>query len=283
MPVDLHIHSTASDGTLTPSQVVREACDRGLSAVALTDHDTLAGLPEALAAAAGCPGLDLFPAVEISAQIGTQEVHVLGYLIRPDDTTLNAALDQVRAHRIDRAHAIIERLRDLGVELSYEQVVELVGPDDASVGRPHIAAALVRAGAVSSAQEAFQRYLRRGRPAYVSRPRPRAAEAIGLIHGADGMAVLAHPGLIGTPGTLGAALGLGFDGLEAYHVDHSTSQTQRLLRLAREHGLCATGGSDSHGPLGPTPVEIGQVTVPDECAECIREWGRANGRWPLNA
>lgn len=282
MPVDLHVHSTASDGTLTPAQVVHQAHARGLSAVALADHDTLAGLPEAAEAAREFPSLDLIPAVEISAQLGSQEVHILGYLIRTGDPDLRAALDQVRTHRLTRARAMVEKLVELGVSLRYEQVAELAGGDEASVGRPHVAAALVRVGAVSSAQEAFQRYLRRGRPAYVSRPRPGATEAIALIHAAGGMAVLAHPGLISAQGTVGAALGLALDGLEAYHVDHTPTQTSRLLRLAREHHLCATGGSDSHGPQGPTPVEIGQVLVPDECAEGLREWGRAHGRWPLD-
>jgi 3',5'-nucleoside bisphosphate phosphatase len=281
MPVDLHVHTTASDGTLSPPDVVREAHARGLSALAIADHDTLAGLPAALEAARELPGLDLFPAVEISAQLGHQEVHILGYLIQQDHPELLATLAAVREHRIIRAQAMVERLQSLGVALDYGQVLELTGGEEASVGRPHIAAALVKVGAVSSAQEAFQRYLRRGRPGYVSRLRPRAGDAVALLHAAGGMAVLAHPGLIGHEGTVGAALGLALDGVEAYHVDHSGSDTARFLKLARERGLCATGGSDSHGPWGPSPVAIGQVLVPDECAQGVRDWGLARGRWPL--
>ena len=278
MAVDLHVHSTCSDGTLTPVQVVRAAASKGLSALALADHDTVAGVLPALRIAAR-HGLDLFPAVEVSAQHGPQELHILGFLIDLDEPELAGALVRVREGREDRLERIVSRLNSLDVPITLEQVREIAG--EGSVGRPHVAAALVRMGAVSSPQQAFQLYLRRGRPAYVDRYRLGVEDAIRLIRNAGGLPVLAHPGLGCPDGVIRHLVTLGLGGLEAYHVDHRAAQTQHYLRMAESMDLIVTGGSDSHGPEGPAPVEIGQVYVPDSCADAVRDWGRANGRWPL--
>jgi len=269
MPVDLHIHSTASDGTLTPEQIVRQALDKGLTAIAVADHDTTAGVGAAQEAACN-RGLDVLPAVEISTQRGGQELHILGYLIDPWEPTLTAALEQARTARLERVREMVRRLQALGLRLSFEEVA--ASANGAALGRPHVAAALARAGAVQGSQEAFQRYLRRGRPAYVERQKVAPADAIALIRGAGGAAVLAHPGLAQCDGLVSDLVAGGLVGIEAYHVDHTPAQTERYVHLGKTLGLLITGGSDSHGPAGPTPVEIGCVPVPDECAAALRAW-----------
>lgn len=280
MPVDLHIHSTASDGTLTPAAVVEAAARARLSAIAIADHDTVAGVEPGLAAAAAV-GMDMFPAVEISTQHGRFEVHLIGYLIDLHSAELTDALGRIQRARRERACEMVTRLQALGLPIGYEQV-EAVAHGQ-SVGRPHVAAALVAQGVVSRPQQAFDRYLRRGGPAYVERYRMSAREGVELVRAAGGLPILAHPGLLGRDGIIPDLAHLGLDGLEAYHVDHTPAQTAAYLRLARRLGMVVTGGSDSHGPTGPKPVAVGQVAVPDSCAEAVRVWGAARGRWPLRA
>lgn len=280
MAVDLHIHSTASDGTLSPAQVVAAAAAAGLSAIAVADHDTVAGVEEALGAGRHL-GVDVFPALEIGAYHAGKEVHILGYLVDVQDEDLLELLSAIRDGRRERADRIIARLQAMGVPLSLDDVLESCHGD--SLGRPHVAAAMVARGFVPHAQAAFERYLRRGRPAYVPRFRPPATEAIDLILSAGGLPVIAHPGIGNAISTVNALTEVGLVGLEAYHIDHTQAKTQRLLTIAAALHLIVTGGSDSHGPGGPKPVSVGQVPVPDECAEAIRQWGRANGRWPLAA
>lgn len=277
MSVDLHVHSTASDGTLSPAEVVRDAVAAGLSAAALADHDTFAGIPEALAEAR-VHGFTLIPTVEVSAQQGALELHILGFLADPREPGLQKALSDVRDAREDRTHKIVAKLASVGATISMDNVREVAG--DAALGRPHIAAALVRAGAVNSSQEAFTRYLRRGRPAYVDRYRLPVADALQLIRGAGGLPVLAHPGLGCPDGVIEALVQQGLLGLEAYHVDHRPRQVRHYLELSDRLGLMVTGGSDSHGPAGPTPVKVGAVDVPDQCALDLIAWGERNGRWP---
>lgn len=278
MAVDLHIHSTASDGTLTPQEVVREAHGRALTAIAITDHDTVAGVEPALEVAAEL-GIDVFPAVEVSTQHGRWEAHILGYLIDVRHAELTEVLQRIRTSRLERAEEMVRRLQALGVAISYEDVEATSGGDE-SVGRPHVAAALVACGVVSKPQDAFERYLRRGRPAYVERYRLSPQEAVGLIRRSGGLPVLAHPGLIGSEDVIRDLMQSGVGGIEAYHVDHTPGQTARYLDLADKLRLVVTGGSDSHGPKGPKPVEIGAANVPDSCAEALRHWGAEHGRWP---
>ena len=269
MSIDLHIHSTMSDGTLTPEEIVREACQKGLSVIAISDHDTIAGVRAALRAAEGT-GLTVIPAVEISTDYKRVEVHILGYYIDLDDATLAEKLSYVRDARLLRAEKIVQKLRGLGVAVTLDEV--LAESDGQSLGRPHVAAALVRKGVCGHPQEAFDRFLKRGRPAYVPRYKLTPMEAMRAIEEAGGCHVLAHPGL-GVPDALIHELAqAGLHGIEAYHTRHTPSQTRRAHRLADELGLLITGGTDSHGPGGSYPVEIGSVAVPDSCAEALAAW-----------
>lgn len=280
MSVDLHIHSTGSDGTLTPSQVVTRALERGMTAIAIADHDSVSGIAEGVKAGTE-HHLDVFPALEISTEHDGRELHLLGYLIDPECPELLEVLAQVRASRWQRGEEMVHKLQALGIPLDFEAVKGLANGE--SFGRPHIATALVECGAVNHPQEAFDRYLRRGRPAYVERYRHPAEESVQLVRRAGGLPVIAHPGLLNHDSAIGDLLRVGLGGLEAIHTDHTSRQIGHYTQMAERLGLIVTGGSDSHGPKGPKPVDIGQGEVPDSCAEALREWGREHGRWPLTA
>lgn len=278
--IDLHVHSTASDGTLTPEQVVETALVKGLSALGIADHDTMAGLPEAAAAAAG--RLTFIPGVEISTESGKIELHILGYFAAEDYQPLLDELQHVREERLSRIHRTVARLRELAVPITFEDIVAACdnvsadhGRQEAALGRPHVAAALVRVGAVRTPAEAFERYLRRGRPAYIDRYRAKPEQAIALIRAAGGLAVLAHPGLMHRDSMVPSLVEMGLGGVEAYHTAHTAADVKRYLALAERLGLLVTGGTDSHGPTGTTPVEIGSLDIPDECAQRLLEWKRA--------
>ncbi len=271
MAVDLHIHSVFSDGSLTPEQIVEVALAKKLKVIALTDHDTVGGVARAQQAAAGT-GLLVLPAVEISAEQDDADVHILGYFIDTEDAKLREKLHAIRAVRLERARKIVGKLAKLGLEIDFEKLLAEAGPD--SIGRPHIATRLFRQGYVNSAQEAFARYLQRGRPAYEERYRLTPVEAVELVIAAGGLAVLAHPGLQGADRRIGELAGCGLQGVEAYHIHHRPAQARQYVRMAEQRGLLVTGGSDSHGPKGPVPVEIGAVDVPDECAQRLVEWAK---------
>jgi predicted metal-dependent phosphoesterase TrpH len=277
MAVDLHIHSTASDGTLTPKEIVREAARLGLTGIAIADHDELGGSAEAGAHAAAA-GLTLVPAVEISTDYEDVEVHILGYWIDPTDAQLLAQLTAIRAGRIERAQRIVDRLRELGVDrITLDDVLRETS--GGSVGRPHVAAALVRAGVSRHPHEAFKRYLGKQAPAYVPRVRPTTVEAIDIVREADGCAVLAHPGLVPRrPGLIEQMAALGVHGVEAFHPKHSATQVGLFVERAAAVGLLVTGGSDSHGPGGTEPVSIGAGSAPDSCLEALEAWRRRHPR-----
>lgn len=247
---DLHTHTTASDGLHKPSENVRMAAEAGLAAIAVTDHDTVAGLEEARAAAKA-HGIELVPGVEISTAYDGQDIHILGYYADDRDPVFLDRLASQRKVRDSRNERIVAKLNELGVPLTWEAVLDAAGRDrgpDETVGRPHIAEALLRMGAVASLQEAFDRYLAEGRPAYVLPPRISPAEAIAWIHEAGGAAVIAHPGLYGADEAVEALLSTGgADGIEAYHSDHSAEDESRYAEMAARLGVLATGGSDFHG------------------------------------
>lgn len=266
--VDLHLHTTASDGTLTPAETVAEAISCGLHAISITDHDTVAGV--AAAQQAADRRLHVLPGVEMSTELGAAEVHILGYLVDCGNQRLLDAFERSRQGRVSRAREIVDRLRSLGLRINYEQVAEVAG--EGTVGRPHIARVLVSEGLVRSQAEAFSRFLRRGRPAYAARLKMLPEQAIEVVRGAGGAAVLAHPGLVRDRTAVERILELGVDGIEAYHSEHSDAATRTYLRVAAERGLLVTGGSDSHGPRGPAPVKIGSVEVPDSCADGLIRW-----------
>lgn len=262
--VDLHIHSTASDGTHSPSVILEMAQSLGLSAISLTDHDTLQGV--ILARSAGIPdSLAFLNGVEISAAYperypGAGSFHILGYGVRTDDPELNRELARLRDSRKNRNPAIIKKLNDLGFAITLDAVSALSGK--VQIGRPHIARALVEKGYVDSVDQAFDCYLGTDKPAYVDRYRLRCETAIAAIQKAGGLAVMAHPALIQplTDQPLAELLALlkqmGLAGIEAYYPIHSPEQTQAYLDLARQYDLVPTGGTDFHG--GPKPdIQIG--------------------------
>jgi predicted metal-dependent phosphoesterase TrpH len=276
--LDLHVHSTASDGTLTPEAIVADSLAKGLLALALADHDSVEGIDRARAAAAGSPLLVL-PAVEISTDYQSTEVHILGYFLDYYDPELLEKLTAIRAAREGRAEQMVALLRRHGLDITYEQV--LARADGGSVGRPHVAGVLLELGYVNTPQDAFDRYLGRGKPAYVPRYKLTPQEAIALLQRCRGLPVLSHPGLIHNDRLVGELLSEGIAGLEAYHSAHTPAQSAKYARLARERGLLITCGTDSHGPGGSIPVEIGSVPLPqeEEALEKLLEWGRGHGRW----
>lgn len=241
---DLHVHSTASDGELSPSDVVAKAASIGLSAIALTDHDTMDGLVEAQAAGS-LHGVRVVPGIELSTEFGDTEIHILGYFIQPNRGILQSKLEQLREARCQRALEILRRLQNIGLSISWSQVLNHL--EGRVVGRPHVARALVEAGYVQSVQEAFECYLERGRPAYVPRYKLSPQDAISLIHQSGGVTVLAHPGLLPDPSYLDTLLNLDWQGIETSHPDHSDEVKLNLRNIARANNLIATGGSDFHG------------------------------------
>jgi 3',5'-nucleoside bisphosphate phosphatase len=275
---DLHTHSVCSDGATTVEQNVQSALELGLEGLAITDHDTTAGFAEAMAAAEGTD-LELVLGTEFSAEHDGMSVHVLGYWIDPAYGPLVDELDRLRDERTDRARRIVERFHDLGIEISFDRVHELAG--QAPIGRPHIAQAVVEAGAASDVGEVFDRYLADGGPAYVEKHAVDPVRAVELLVAAGGVAVLAHPGLHGrrdgqegVPAELIEAMTqAGLAGIEADHPDHRPEHTQRYRDLATALGLEVTAGSDHHGE-GELD-RLGVATTSREVVERLRRWRRA--------
>ena len=257
--VDLHMHSTASDGSRAPADVVRAAARAKLAAIALTDHDTVAGLDEARQMGEAL-GVRVVSGVELSAVEGDTETHLLGLHLR-DTGVLENALAELRGMRERRARRIIERLDGIGVHISLDSV--LAQAADGAIGRPHVARALIAEGWAVDSRDAFDRYLGAGRPAYVPKEQLGMRDAIAMIHDAGGLAVLAHPAASGTRERLTALREQGLDGVEVRHPSHSPADTARLAALARELELVPSGGSDWHG-AAEGPRTIGMMQVPAE-------------------
>ncbi len=255
--VDLHMHSTASDGSLPPAKVLAAARTAHLGAVALTDHDTIAGLAEARAAAAPF-GIRVINGVELSAVEDDTETHILG-LHLSDLNELEHRLAGLQEMRMSRAMRIVERLESLGVSITFESVLQQA--NGGSVGRPHVARALIAAGHAGDFREAFERWLGNGRPAFVAKDRLPLSEAIGLIHRSGGLAVLAHPGPQGTRERIATLSAIGMDGIEVLHPGHSWDDAQRLDSLAAEFDLVRSGGSDWHGSSEGSR-SLGMMRVP---------------------
>ena len=260
MNIDLHIHTTASDGSLAPAEVVREAAGAGLSVVAIADHDTMRGVPEALGAQEE-HGVVVVPAVEMSASHPLGEPHILGYWIDHDDPVFQAFLERPRSSRIPRIIEMCKRLRDLGLEVRPEEVFEEAGGADA-VGRPHLARVLIAKGYVRDVEEAFQRYLKQGAPAYAERVRNGTRETLDMIRRCGGVSVIAHPGLIRDPELLDCLIREGAMGIEVLCHEHNGEAVERYSRLADRHGLIKTGGSDYHGDMLGQPFRLGDLQVP---------------------
>jgi predicted metal-dependent phosphoesterase TrpH len=258
--IDLHVHSSASDGTDPPAEVARRAAAAGLDVVALTDHDTMAGI--APAAAALPPGLTLVPGLELSCLDDGRSMHLLGYLCDPGDPALAAETELIRDDRVHRARAMVARLAELGAPVTWEQVAAIAG--DAVVGRPHIARALAESGVVATPADAFTaEWIADGGRAHVGRYAPDAARGIALVRAAGGVPVLAHPRSPGYEIADEVVAGLaaaGLAGLEVFHPDHDHSERTRLTQLANSLGLVMTGGSDDHGAFNDSG--LGSETTP---------------------
>ena len=263
--VDLHIHSTVSDGKFSPEAVVGKAAALGLRIIALTDHDSVDGITEALEAARAFPRLRVIPGVEISTDLSEGEAHVLGYFIDYTSDELRAALERFRNSREKRAQGMIAKLGDMGIRIDWERVREIAG--DGSIGRPHIAQVMLEKGYITSFNEAFSGYIEHGGPAYVEREKMTPVEAVALIARANGLPVLAHPLTINDPETMIIELkAAGLVGIEAYYKDYSAEEIKVLVNLARKYGLITTGGSDYHG-LDDDETGLGDVDVPMQSAE----------------
>jgi 3',5'-nucleoside bisphosphate phosphatase len=261
--VDLHLHTTASDGRCSPLELVEQAAEAGLSVVAATDHDTTASVEEVRERAAE-RGIEAIPGIEITAVEDGRDIHVLGYFLRTTDSSFRDFLAGQRRTRVDRVHAIAARLADLGMPVDLSEALAAAGQQSArAIGRPQIARAMVEAGHVANTREAFDMWLGHDRPAFVPRSGPSPETVIETIHRAGGLASLAHPGRTQIDTRIPALHDAGLDALEAYHSDHDAAAVARYHRMADDLGLLVTGGSDYHGdPMHG--VSIGSSTLPLE-------------------
>ncbi|MFQ5830441.1 MAG: PHP domain-containing protein [Candidatus Methylomirabilia bacterium] len=258
--MDLHTHSKASDGSLAPRELVREAVRRGVRFLAITDHDSTEALPEAVDEAVTHPPLTLVPGVEINCDIDGGEIHILGYFLDYRAEWFQAFCREQREERIRRIHRIAQRLTELGMLIDPEEVFALV--QEGSAGRPHVAQAMVNRGYVKSVREAFDRYLATGGPGHVPRKKLSPAEAVAVIRKAYGVPVLAHPGLAGKDEMIPELVRAGLMGIECYYAEHSAAQTRTYVQMCKDLALVATGGSDYHGPQIGRTNPVGSPDVP---------------------
>jgi len=266
--IDLHIHSTASDGRLSPGDIIRKSAEEGLAVIALTDHDTVDGIDPALKAVRAFPWLTLIAGVEISTDVTEGEVHVLGYFINHTDRDLEAALEKMRNSRQERARRMVTKLHSMGCHIRWERILEIAG--GGAIGRPHIAQAMLEKGYIESLKEAFSRYVGRDGPAYVNRYKVTPTQAVELVLQANGLPVMAHPLTVREPESMVINLkAAGLIGIEAYYAGYTKEDIERLVGIADRYGLVATGGTDYHGLDASTETAIGGVDIPIESVECL--------------
>ena len=268
MPADLHLHTTFSDGRYSPEELVKAVSERGLTTIAITDHDEIDGIERAIQAGKKFK-VEVIPGVEFSTNLNQIEVHVLGYFIDYRANWFVEKLREMAKARSQRINSITEKLSSLGVKIDPKRVLQIAGHGTA--GRPHVAEALVEAGHVQNQREAFARYLSLGAPGYVGHYRLSPASAIELIHKVHGLAILAHPGSNGCDQIIPELLQEGLDGIEVYYSGHNEAETMRYLRLAQKYGLLVTGGSDFHGPGIVRDVELGSVKIKDGLVERLKK------------
>jgi predicted metal-dependent phosphoesterase TrpH len=267
--VDLHIHTTASDGRFSPEEIIRKSAGLGMSTIAITDHDTIDGITPALEVARDFPQLTVIPGVEISTDTPGGEVHMLGYFIDYRDSELKAALERFRHSRMIRAQGMIAKLVNLGVDINWQRVKEIAG--DGSVGRPHIAQAMLEKGYIKSFGEAFTKYIGYGGIAYVERYKMTPEESVKLVLQAKGLPVLAHPFTVEESEAVIIMLkSAGLVGIEAYYKEYTAEKTRKLVSLAEKYDLIVTGGTDYHGLDDDSEVMIGGADVPVESAERLK-------------
>ena len=266
MKADLHLHTTASDGSLAPQELVRLAADQGMDVIAVTDHDCVDGIAPALEEAQCFPRLRVVPGVEVSTDVARGEVHVLGYFIDYLKPSFADTLERLRYSRQLRAQKMVEKLSSMGIDIEWERVKQVAG--SGSIGRPHIAKVMLERGHVSSFKEAFAKYISRDGPAYVEREKLTPEEVVDLIVKAEGLPVLGHPSEIeDLEGLVSRLQRMGLVGIEVYYAGYSKQVTGYLASLASKYQLLATGGSDYHGTDNPTGTQMGGVTIPRECVE----------------
>ncbi|MBI2902953.1 MAG: PHP domain-containing protein [Candidatus Methylomirabilis oxyfera] len=282
--VDLHLHTTVSDGALRPEELVRAASIAGIQVMAVTDHDSVDGIEDAQRAASDLP-IQVIPGIEVSAGLDGDDIHILGYFLDPDDRVLRETLSRLQEGRVTQARSMVERLADLGWPLVWDRVMAIA--QGGSVGRPHIARALIERGYVGSVNEAFSRFLRRGGPGYVEGQKLLPEEAISLIREAGGVPSLAHPIIVGASDyrldldrLLPAMVEGGLEGIEAYYKGYTPEITASLLALASRYRLVPTGGSDFHGGGVVADAELGAVEVPSETVDRLRDRRRRPGCTP---
>jgi 3',5'-nucleoside bisphosphate phosphatase len=271
--IDLHTHTTASDGRCSPEELVARAAQAGVTVLGLTDHDTVAGVVPTAAACARA-GIEFVPGIEITAVADDMDVHVLGYFVDPASSTLESFLAEQRERRLDRIRLIVDRLALHGIRLNADAIIEpAVSNPSIAIGRPWVARALVSGGHVADISEAFDKFLATGRTAFVPRMGPRPEEVFARIHNAGGIASLAHPVLVEHDEWIPAFAAAGLDALEAYHSDHDAADTAHYLELADRLGLKVSGGSDFHGDESHGPGGPGSVALPRQRFDQLKALG----------
>ena len=265
--VDLHTHTTASDGTYAPRELVAEAAGRGVRVLAITDHDSTEGLPEAFEEAERRRPLEVLPGIEINCDVEGAEIHVLGYLMDWQAEWFQDFCREQRRERRARIHRMVERLAALGMPLEADEVFAIV--KEGSAGRPHVAQVMVTRGYVKTVREAFDKYLGSGKPGHVQRKTVTPEDAVRVIRKAGGVPVFAHPGLADRDELIPALIAAGLMGIECYYTEHSAAQRASYLQLCKDHDLVATGGSDFHGPKVRAAI-LGSPSVPMSAVDALR-------------
>jgi predicted metal-dependent phosphoesterase TrpH len=260
--IDLHLHTTASDGLLQPSELVDMAWRAGIKTMSVTDHDTVAAVAE-VAAAAQSSGLGFVPGIEITAVHQRRDIHILGYFFNPDDPEFNLFLERQRSDRMRRATLMADRLAEMGKPIDRDKLLT-PRPGGRSFGRPMLARALVKAGHVIDARQAFDQLIGEGKPAFVARTGPDPAEVIAIVSKAGGIASLAHPGLLKRDDLIPGMVDAGLAAIEAFHSEHDPASTRHYLTLAQRHGIAVSGGSDYHGDKERRRAAFGTVGLSPE-------------------
>jgi predicted metal-dependent phosphoesterase TrpH len=267
--IDLHTHTTASDGRCTPAELVARAAAAGVTVLSVTDHDTVAAC-DAVAAACEQAGIEFVAGIEITAVRDEADVHVLGYFLDPRSASLRGFLSDQRARRVDRVRRVIQKLAGHGLRLDADAIVRPALDDPSrSAGRPWVARALIAAGYVKSGNEAFDAWLSRGRPGFVPREGTAPEDVIARIHDAGGIASLAHPGLLGRDTWIAPLADAGLDAIEAYHADHGPQDTARYLAMAGRLTLAVSGGSDYHADESHGAAHPGSVALPRDAYDAL--------------
>ncbi len=279
MYADLHLHSHYSDGTFTPEEIVARAKQQGLGAIALTDHDTVEGC-EAVGTECAKVGIEFVVGTELTSEHNDHELHILAYFVDPKNERLLREIAKFQLVRQERIREMVAKINALGVPLKAEDVFALANCK--SPGRPHVARTLVRQGQCRTLDEAFERFLKKGRPAWVPKSKMSALEAIELIHQAGGLAVMAHPGLNRTDESIPDLVAAGLDGIECFHTKHPPTTSQHYLGLANKYELLVTGGSDCHGLSKGKPL-IGTVRLAREHFDKLKAAAAAKKSAPTNA